>query len=97
MRDLIGRDPDTLTGPRAGYAFDMAGTAYGVLDDRSPITGSAIRPGDVVLGLPSDGIHCNGLTLARRVLLDQDGRDVNRYLDPCVLTVGEGLLRPTPV
>jgi phosphoribosylformylglycinamidine cyclo-ligase len=93
----LSQHPDTLIGPRAGYAFDMAGTAYGVLDNRSPIIGSAIRPGDVVLGLPSDGIHCNGLTLARRVLLGQDGRGVDRYLDQCGRTVGEELLRPTHI
>ena len=91
----LSQHPDTLTGPREGYAFDMAGTAIGVLDGREPITGSAIRPGDAVLGLLSSGIHSNGLTLARRVLLGEGERSVGRYLKECGRTVGEELLRPT--
>ncbi len=88
----LSQHPDGLTGPREGYAFDIAGTCVGILDGRAPITGAAIEPGDVVLGLPSDGIHANGLTLARHVL-----GDAGEALPECGVTVGEELLRPTHI
>ena len=91
----LSQHPDTLSGPRPGYAFDISGTALGVLEGRAPITGAAVKPGDVVLGLPSDGIHANGLTLARQVLLGEGG--VDRELPDCGRTVGEELLRPTHI
>ena len=88
----LSQHPDGLTGPREGYAFDIAGTCVGILDGRAPITGAAIEPGDVVLGLASDGIHANGMTLARHVL-----GDVGRELPECGMSVGEELLRPTHI
>ena len=93
----LSQHPDTLTGPREGYGFDIVGTCVGILDGRPPITGSAIEPGDVVLGMPSDGIHANGLTLARHVLLRDDPEAVGRELPECGTTVGEELLRPTHI
>lgn len=92
----LSQHPDTLTGPREGYAFDISGTCVGVLDGVAPITGSSVQPGDVVLALPSNGIHANGMTLARLVLL-ANGQGADRYLDECGLTVGEELLRPTHI
>ena len=92
----LSQHPDTLTGPREGYGFDIAGTCVGILDGRPPITGAAIEPGDAVVGMPSDGVHANGLTLARRVLL-ADGADAARELPECGTTVGDELLRPTHI
>lgn len=92
----LSMHPDTLTGPRDGYAFDISGTCVGVLEDRPAITGSEISPGDVILALESNGIHANGMTLARKVLLGgPSGTD--RYLGECGRTVGEELLRPTNI
>ncbi|MDE2766080.1 MAG: phosphoribosylformylglycinamidine cyclo-ligase [Chloroflexota bacterium] len=92
----VSQHPDTLTGPRPGYAFDIAGTALGVIEGREPIDGSAVRPGDAIIGMASDGIHANGLTLARRALL-VDGAGIDRPLPQCGATVGEELLRPTHI
>lgn len=92
----LSQHPDSLTGPRPGYAFDISGTCVGVLDGREPITGAAIEPGDVVLGLPSNGVHANGLTLARMVLA-ANGAGYDRQLPECGRTVGEELLRPTHI
>lgn len=50
--------------------FDLVGTCFGVVKKRAIIDGRRIRPGDVIVGLPSTGIHSNGLTLARRILED---------------------------
>ena len=59
--------PDIIKGEN-DYAFDLAGTAIGVLNPKKVIDGSKIMPGDVLIGLASSGVHSNGLTLARKVL-----------------------------
>ena len=93
----LSQHPDTLTGPREGYAFDVAGTCVGLLDGVAPISGDRIAPGDVVLAMPSDGVHANGLTLARRVLIGDDPEGAGRPLPECGRTVGEELLRRTRI
>jgi phosphoribosylformylglycinamidine cyclo-ligase len=92
----LSQHPDSLKGPRPGYAFDISGTAMGILDGREPITGSGLTPGDVIIGLASDGVHSNGLTLARQAL-SADREGVKRHLPECAMTVGEELLRPTHI
>ena len=92
----LSQHPDTLTGPREGYAFDIAATCIGLLEGgAAPITGAAIRPGDAVIGVASDGIHANGLTLARRALLGggDPAEAAARFLPECGRSVGEELLR----
>lgn len=72
--------------------FDLVGTVVGVVDKQDIVTGEDVRPGDVLLGLPSTGIHTNGYTLARTVLFEEYGVDDC----PPVLggeSVGEVLLR----
>ncbi len=95
----LSQHPDTLTGPREGYAFDISATCVGVLEDgAAPITGAAIRPGDAVIGMASNGIHANGLTLARSLLLGGEAHEtVGLVLPECGRTVGEELLRRTHV
>ena len=95
----LSQHPDTLAGPREGYAFDISATCVGVLEDGAvPITGAAIRPGDAVIGMASNGIHANGLTLARSLLLSGDAHEtVGLVLPECGRTVGEELLRRTHV
>ncbi len=88
--------PDSLAGPRPGYAFDATGTCVGLLDGREPIMGAGVVPGDVVLGMASDGIHANGLTLARRALLE-DPAALGRVEPALGHTIGEELLRPTHI
>ncbi|NJE05762.1 phosphoribosylformylglycinamidine cyclo-ligase [Thermococcus sp. M36] len=61
--------PDLING------FDLAGTAIGVVEKDGVITGEKIKPGDVVLGVSSSGIHSNGLTLARKLLIPKYGLD----------------------
>jgi phosphoribosylformylglycinamidine cyclo-ligase len=56
--------------PEIVRELDLAGTCFGVVRKSKIIDGHAIRPGDVIIGLPSTGIHSNGLTLARRVLAE---------------------------
>ena len=76
--------------------LDLAGTCFGVVRKSKVIDGRAIRPGDAIIGLPSTGIHSNGLTLARRVLAES----VLTVFDPVGGTGrpwGEELLEPTAI
>lgn len=65
---IIGGEVALL--PEMIRGFDLAGTCFGLVKKKDIVSGRDIRPGDVILGLPSSGIHSNGLTLARRVLHD---------------------------
>ena len=69
---IVGGDrvmPDLING------LDLAGTAIGIAEKGNVITGEGIRPGDAVLGIASFGIHSNGLTLARKLLIPKYGLD----------------------
>jgi len=85
--------PDSLQGPNPGYAFDISGTAVGILENRVPILGQDLVPGDVIIGIPSNGIHANGLTLARDILLkDYESSSPNVYG-----SLIQELLKPTRI
>jgi phosphoribosylformylglycinamidine cyclo-ligase len=75
-------------------AFDLAGMVMGVVRGK-PILGDMIKPGDIILGVESSGLHSNGYTLARKVLLSKYSVDDNA--DHLVQTVGEELLIPTRI
>ena len=76
--------------------FDLAGACLGIVAKKDLITGKAIKAGDVIIGLPSTGIHSNGLTLARRVFHDA-GMSVNDPLPGGQGSVGNALLEPTSI
>jgi phosphoribosylformylglycinamidine cyclo-ligase len=84
--------PDVIAGEE--NAFDLAGMVMGVVKGRL-ILGNAIKPGDVILGVESSGLHSNGYTLARKVLLSKYSVDDNA--EHLVQTVGEELLIPTKI
>jgi len=77
--------------------YDIAGFAVGVVDRDKIIDGTAITPGDVLLGLPSSGLHSNGYSLARRVLLEQAGYQIEQYLPLLHRTLAEEMLCPTKI
>jgi phosphoribosylformylglycinamidine cyclo-ligase len=77
--------------------YDIAGFAVGVVEKSKIINGSTIVPGDVLIGLPSSGLHSNGYSLARRVLLDRAGYRVDQVHPALGRTVGEELLCPTRI
>lgn len=74
--------------------YDLVGTIIGMVDRPHLIDGSRIEAGDVLIGLPSDGLHTNGYSLARRILFQDAGYTVDTRLDACGATVGEVLLAP---
>lgn len=87
--------PEMLTSHGPGVSFDLAATAVGIIEPDRLIVGQVMKPDDVVLGVRSNGIHSNGLTLARHVLFERSGFSVDTVLQPLPGTIGEELLRPT--
>jgi phosphoribosylformylglycinamidine cyclo-ligase len=90
--------PEVLRGHPSPYGFDLVGSAFGVVELDKLIDGSAVRPGDAMIGLPASGVHSNGMTLARRALLD-DGQ-LSMEQRPDLLggqTVADVLLEPTVI
>ncbi len=78
--------------------LDLVGTAIGVLPPgREPVDGSQVRPGDVILGLPSSGLHSNGYSLARRVLFDVAGMTLADLVPGTARHLDDALLQPTRV
>jgi len=93
---LIGGEMAEHPGAMAPGQIDIAGFAVGVVERDRILTGGAARPGDVLVGLPSPGLRSNGYSLARRVLLEAEGLDVDDELFPGH-TVGDELLRPSVI
>lgn len=89
---LIGGETAELPGFYSPGEYDLAGFTVGVVDKKKVVTGESIASGDVLLGLPSSGLHSNGYSLARKVL-EPLGYDT--YQDELGRTVGEALLTPT--
>lgn len=90
--------PEVLRGHPSPYGFDLVGSAFGVVELDKIVDGSAVRPGDAMIGLPASGVHSNGMTLARRALLD-DGQ-LSMDQKPELLggqSVADVLLEPTVI
>src|SRR4051794_34119339 len=81
--------PDTVHGTQPGLGFDLVGTCVGQVDLDRIIAGANIQPGDVIVGLASSGIHSNGLTLARKTLLDTAHLKIAEYSEHLGARVGE--------
>jgi len=84
---IVGGETATL--PDIINGIDLSGTSIGIVRKDKVITGNEIRSGDLIIGIPSSGIHSNGLTLARKVL-DIEEKFENH-------TIGEELLKPTRI
>ncbi len=91
---LVGGETATL--PDMIRGFDLAGTAIGIVEKDRIITGNGIQPGDVIFGIPSSGIHSNGLTLARKVV-ENAGMSYDDEFGENGKTIGEELLIPTRI
>jgi phosphoribosylformylglycinamidine cyclo-ligase len=77
--------------------YDMAGFCVGIVERDHVINGRAIRPGDVVLGLASTGLHSNGYSLVRKLVLEHAGLKIGDFVPDLGRTVGEELLEPTRI
>jgi phosphoribosylformylglycinamidine cyclo-ligase len=77
--------------------YDLAGFCVGVVDRKHLIDGQAVAAGDVLLGLPSTGLHSNGFSLVRRIVFDMEGLGVDDEIPELNATVGQALLTPTRI
>jgi len=93
---LIGGETAQMPGMYRKGDYDLAGCIVGVVDRADLIDGRKIRPGDIVLGLPSNGLHTNGYSLARKILFDQLKLKPGSRLPGLKRSLGEELLRVHP-
>jgi phosphoribosylformylglycinamidine cyclo-ligase len=92
---LIGGETAEHPGDFADGEYDLAGFVVGVLERRKIIDPNKIIAGDVLIGLPSSGLHSNGYSLARKVLLERSGFRIDQRIPELGRTLGEELLEPT--
>ncbi|MBN1142384.1 MAG: phosphoribosylformylglycinamidine cyclo-ligase [Deltaproteobacteria bacterium] len=94
---LIGGETAEMPGMYAEGEYDLAGFGVGVVDNARIIDGSAIKVGDKVIGIASTGLHSNGYSLARKVLLAENPDRIHDPIPELGKTLGEELLTPTRI
>lgn len=93
---LIGGETAEHPGLMPEDEYDLAGFAVGVVDEKDLITGQSIKPGDVLVGIASSGVHSNGFSLVRKIF-DMTEESLNTYYDELGKTLGEALIEPTRI
>ena len=93
---LIGGEPAEHPGTMKPDDYDLAGFAVGVVDRDKILDKNKMQPGDVVIALPSSGLHSNGYSLVRKVF-DVENADLGQYYGELGCELGEELLRPTKI
>lgn len=94
---LIGGETAEMPGMYSEGEYDIAGFTVGVVDKAKIINGSTIAPGDTVIGLASSGVHSNGFSLVRKLLLEQSGYSLQDEIAELGGTLGGTLLTPTKI
>ncbi len=91
---LLGGEMAEMPDFYAPGEYDLAGTIVGIVDRNRILIGKNIQPGDVLIGLSSDGLHTNGYSLARKLCFETAGWTVDSHIAELGTTIGEALLAP---
>jgi len=94
---LIGGETAEMPGFYREGEYDLAGFVVGIVEDAQLIDGSGVTVGDKLVGIASSGLHSNGYSLVRRVLLDHHKMELEKRVDETGEILGEDLLRPTKI
>jgi phosphoribosylformylglycinamidine cyclo-ligase len=94
---LIGGETAEMPGFYKEGEYDLAGFAVGIVEDSQLIDGSNVTVGDKLIGIASDGLHSNGYSLVRKLLLNQYKMDLEKQVEEIGGLLGEELLRPTRI
>ena len=94
---LIGGETAEMPGMYSEDEYDIAGFTVGVVDKKKIIDGSRIAPGDAIIGLASSGVHSNGYSLVRKLLLEQQGMSLHDEVPELGRKLGDELLEPTKI
>ena len=92
---LIGGETAEMAGFYPDGEYDIAGFSVGVVEKSKVITSARVQEGDVLLGLPSTGVHSNGFSLVRKIVFERQGMKGDEYIEELGKTIGEELLTPT--
>jgi phosphoribosylformylglycinamidine cyclo-ligase len=90
---VIGGETAEMPGLYQGEDYDLAGTIVGIVDKSRVINGSCIEKGDILIGLPSNGLHTNGYSLARKICFELMDFNVDTFIEELGCTIGEELLK----
>lgn len=93
---LIGGETAEHPGMMPEEEYDLAGFTVGLVDRKDLITGETVRPGDVLIGIASSGVHSNGFSLIRKVF-DMTEESLNTYYDSLGRSLGDALIEPTRI
>ncbi|MEI7027984.1 phosphoribosylformylglycinamidine cyclo-ligase [Paenibacillus sp. y28] len=94
---LIGGETAEMPGMYSEGEYDIAGFSVGIVDKKKMIDGKSIAPGDIVLGFASSGVHSNGFSLVRRLLLEEKGYKLHDEVAELGGRLGDVLLAPTKI
>ncbi len=94
---LVGGETAEMPSFYSDDEYDMAGFAVGIADKSKIITGAKVAEGNVIIGIPSSGIHSNGYSLVRKVFFDKMDMDVADYVEELGTTLGDALITPTKI
>ncbi len=94
---LIGGETAEMPDVYSEGGYDLAGFVVGACEKKDIIDASQVKAGDVIIGIPSNGLHSNGYSLVRKILFKDHDFKIDQYVEELGCTIGEELLKPTRI